>query len=114
MKDEDISKTDFRTRYGHYEYSVMSFGVSNASCVSMEHMNRTFHPHLDKFFVVFIDDIVIYFKSEEHHVEHLHIMIQVLKHKQLCAKLSKCEFLLHEVSFLGHVISNGGISVDPL
>ena len=80
----------------------------------MEYMNRIFHEYLDKFVVVFIDDILVYSKSEEDHAEHLRIMLSVLKEKQLFAKLSKCEFWLKEVSFLGHVISSGGISVDPV
>jgi len=113
VKAEDISKTAFRTRYGHYEYSVMPFGVTNAPGVFMEYMNWIFHPYLDQFVVVFIDDILVYLKSEEEHAEHLRIVLQVLKEKQLFAKLSKCEFWLREVSFLGHVISKGGIVVDP-
>jgi len=112
VKAEDISKTTFRTRYGHYEYSVMPFGVSNAPGVFMEYMNRIFHPFLDRFVVVFIDDILVYSKLEEEHAEHLMVVLRVLKENQLCAKLSKCEFWLREVSFLGHVISKGGIVVD--
>jgi len=114
VKAEDISKIAFKTRYGHYEYSVTPFGVTNAPGVFMEYMNRIFHPYLDQFVVVFIDDILVYSKSEEEHVEHLRIVLQILKEKQLFAKLSKCEFWLREVSFLGHVISKGGIAVDPL
>jgi len=113
VKAEDISKTAFRTRYGHYEYSVMPFGVSNAPGVFMEYMNRIFHPFLDSFVVVFIDDILVYSKSEEEHAEHLRVVLRILKENRLCAKLSKCEFWLREVSFLGHVISKGGIAVDP-
>jgi len=113
VKAEDISKTAFRTRYGHYEYSVMSFGVTNAPGVFMEYMNQIFHRYLDQFVVVFIDDILVYSKSEEEHAEHLRIVLQVLKEKQLFAKLSKFEFWLREVSFLSHVISRGGIAVDP-
>jgi hypothetical protein len=113
VKDEDIQKTAFRTRYGHYEYTVMPFGVTNAPGVFMEYMNRIFHPYLDQFVVVFIDDILVYSKSEEEHVEHLRIVLQVLKEKRLYAKLSKCEFWLREVSFLGHVVSGDGIAVDP-
>jgi len=86
VKAEDISKTAFQMRYGHYEYSVMPFGVSNAPGVFMEYMNRTFHPFLDRFVVVFIDDILVYSKSEEEHAEHLRIVLRVLKEKQLCAK----------------------------
>src|ERR1043165_2015170 len=113
VKDEDIQKTAFRTRYGHYEYSVMPFGVTNAPGVFMEYMNGIFYPYLDRFVVVFIDDILIYSKSEEEHAEHLRIMLEVLKEKKLYAKLSKCEFWLGELSFLGHVISGDGIAVDP-
>ncbi|GAU48050.1 hypothetical protein TSUD_404850 [Trifolium subterraneum] len=113
VKTEDVPKTAFRTRYGHYEYTVMRFGVTNAPGVFMEYMNMTFHSFLDKFVVVFIDDILVYSKSEEEHKEHLRIVLQVLKEKKLYAKLSKCEFWLEEVSFLGHVISGGGIAVDP-
>jgi len=113
VKDEDMQKTAFRTRYSHYEYLVMPFGVSNAPGVFMEYMNRIFHAYLDRFVVVFIDDILIYSKSEEEHAEHLKIVLQVLKEKKLYAKLSKCEFWLNEVSFLGHVISCSGIVVDP-
>ncbi|CAJ2633285.1 unnamed protein product [Trifolium pratense] len=96
VKTEDIPKTAFRTRYGHYEYSVMPFGVTNAPGVFMEYMNRIFHSFLDKFVVVFIDDILVYSKSEEEHKEHLRIVLQVLKEKKLYAKLSKCEFWLKE------------------
>ncbi|GAU44597.1 hypothetical protein TSUD_187870 [Trifolium subterraneum] len=113
VKTEDVPKTTFRTRYGHYEYTVMPFGVTNAPGVFIEYMNRIFHSFLDKFVVVFIDDILVYSKSEEEHKEHLRIVLQVLKEKKLYAKLSKCEFWLEEVSFFGHVISSGGIAVDP-
>ncbi|GAU47013.1 hypothetical protein TSUD_403230 [Trifolium subterraneum] len=111
---EDVPKTAFKTRYGHYEYTVMPFGVTNAPRVFMEYMNRIFHSFLDKFVVVLIDDILVYSKSEEEHKEHLRIVLQVLKEKKLYAKLSKCEFWLKEVSFLGHIISSGSIAVDPV
>ena len=88
-------------------------GVTNAPGVFMEYMNRIFHPYLDKFVVVFIDDILIYSKSDEEHAEHLRVVLELLKEKKLYAKLSKCEFWLSEVSFLGHVISKNGIAVDP-
>jgi len=91
----------------------MSFGVSNAPGVFMEYMNRIFHPFLDHFLVVFIDDILVYSKSKEEHAKHLRIVLRVLKENQLCVKLSKGKFWLREVSFLGHVISKGGIVVDP-
>ena len=113
VKDEDIQKTAFRTRYGHYEYSVMPFGVTNAPGVFMGYMNQIFREYLDKFVVVFIDDILIYSKSEEEHAEHLRLVLEILRDRKLYAKLSKCEFWLKEVSFLGHVIFSGGIAVDP-
>ncbi|WJX17749.1 hypothetical protein P8452_07626 [Trifolium repens] len=113
VKAEDIPKTAFRTRYGHYEYSVMPFGVTNAPGVFMEYMNRIFHSYLDRFVVVFIDDILVYSTTEEEHAKHLRIVLRTLQEKKLYAKLSKCEFWLKEVSFLGHVISSGGIAVDP-
>lgn len=91
----------------------MLFGVSNAPGVFMGYMNGIFHSYLDQFLVVVIDDILIYSKSEEEHNEHLKVVLQTVKEKKLYAKLSKCEFWLKEVSFLGHVISNDGIVVDP-
>nr|KYP33904.1 Retrovirus-related Pol polyprotein from transposon 17.6 [Cajanus cajan] len=112
VRAEDVPKTAFRTRYGHYEYLVMPFGVTNAPGVFMDYMNKIFHPYLDRFVVVFIDDILVYSKTREEHVEHLRIVLQTLKEKQLYAKLSKCEFWLDSVNFLGHVISEGGIAVD--
>ncbi|MCI24121.1 retrotransposon protein, partial [Trifolium medium] len=114
VKAEDVPKTAFRTRYGHYEYIVMSFGVTNAPAIFMEYMSRIFHPFLDKFVVVFIDDILIYSKSEEEHKDHLRIILQVLEEKKLYAKLSKCEFWMKKISFLGHVISSEGLVVDPV
>ena len=112
VKAEDIQKTTFRTRYGHYEYQVMHFGVTNALAIFIDYMNRIFHPFLDQFVVIFIDDILIYSKTFEEHEEHLRIVLQILKEKKLYAKLSKCEFWLEEVKFLGHVISNKGVLVD--
>ncbi|XP_027368665.1 uncharacterized protein LOC113874650 [Abrus precatorius] len=103
VKDEDIPKTAFRTRYGHYEYIVMPFGVTNAPAVFMDYMNQIFRPFLDRFVVVFIDDILIYSSSSEEHAEHLRTVLSVLREKQLYATLSKCEFWLEEVKFLGHV-----------
>lgn len=113
MKLEDIQKTSLRMRYGRYEYSTMSFGVSNASGVFMEYMDKIFHLYLDQFVVVFVDDIHIYSKSDEEHMGHLRIVLQTLKENQLYAKLSKCKFWLREVSFLDYEISSGGIVVDP-
>ena len=109
----DIPKTTFSTRYGLYEYLVMSFGLTNAPAYFMYLMNSVFMPELDKFIVVFIDDILIYSKTEEEHARHLHIVLQRLREHQFYAKFSKCDFWLKEVPFLGHVISAEGISVDP-
>ncbi|XP_057733960.1 uncharacterized protein LOC130949182 [Arachis stenosperma] len=92
VRDEDIPKTTFRTRYGHYEYTMMSFGLTNAPVVFMDYMNRIFRPYLDKFIIVFIDDILVYSKSEEEHADHLRTVLQILRDRKLYAKLSKCEF----------------------
>lgn len=92
VKDKEIPKIKFVNQYNHYKYLVMSFGVSNAPCVFMEYMNRIFHPYLDQFVVVFIDNILVYSKSDEDHVRHLRTIFQVLKENKLYAKLSKCEF----------------------
>ncbi|KAG8496911.1 hypothetical protein CXB51_008092 [Gossypium anomalum] len=113
VRDSDIPKTAFRTRYGHYEFLVMPFGLTNAPAVFMDLMNRIFRPYLDRFVVVFIDDILVYSRDETEHAEHLRLVLQILRDKQLYAKFSKCEFWLREVSFLGHVVSASGIRVDP-
>ncbi|WKA06902.1 hypothetical protein VitviT2T_024780 [Vitis vinifera] len=112
VRSEDVSKTAFRTRYGHYEFLVMSFGLTNAPVAFMDLMNRVFKPYLDQFVVVFIDDILVYSKTREEHERHLGIILQTLRDKQLYAKLKKCEFWLDKVSFLGHVVTKDGISVD--
>jgi hypothetical protein len=109
----DIPKTAFITKYGLYEYTVMSFGLTNAPAFFMYLMNSVFMDYLDKFVVVFIDDILIYSQSEEEHVEHLKMVLQRLQEHQLYAKLSKCEFWIHEVLFLGHIINQDGLAVDP-
>ncbi|WVZ93935.1 LOW QUALITY PROTEIN: hypothetical protein U9M48_039884 [Paspalum notatum var. saurae] len=110
IRPSDIPKTAFITRFGLYEYTVMSFGLTNAPPYFMNLMNKVFMEYLDKFVVVFIDDILIYSKTEEEHEEHLRLKLR--EHK-LYAKLSKCEFWLHQVPFLGHIVSKGGIMVDP-
>ena len=113
IRRTDIPKTAFVTRYGLYEFTVMSFGLTNAPAYFMYLMNKVFMEYLDKFVVVFIDDILVYSKNEEEHEEHLRLVLQKLREHQLYAKFSKCEFWLKEVSFLGHIISNGGVAVIP-
>ncbi|KAI4321445.1 hypothetical protein MLD38_034825 [Melastoma candidum] len=113
VQDSDVMKTAFRTRYGHYEFLVMSFGLTNAPAAFMELMNRIFRPYLDQFVVVFIDDILVYSKSMEEHADHLRLVLEVLRQNQLYAKLSKCEFWMSSVSFLGHIVFVEGIAVDP-
>ncbi|KAL8123967.1 hypothetical protein AgCh_011826 [Apium graveolens] len=112
IKAEDILKTAFRTRYGHYEFLVMAFGLTNAPAAFMDLMNRVFKKYLDKFIIVFIDDILIYSKIEEENAAHLRMTLEILRKEQLYAKFSKCEFWLKEVQFLGHIISREGIQVD--
>ncbi|GJS32074.1 putative reverse transcriptase domain-containing protein [Tanacetum coccineum] len=113
VREQDISKTAFRTRYGHYEFLVMPFGLTNAPAVFMDLMNRIFHEYLDKFVIVFIDDILVYSKSEEEHERHLRIVLEILRQKKLYAKFLKCEFWLQQVTFLGHIVSADGIIMDP-
>jgi hypothetical protein len=113
IRASDIPKMAFSTRYGLYEYLVMSFALTNAQAYFMYLMNLVFMPELDKFVVVFIDDILVYSKNEAEHTKHLHIVLQRLCDHQLYAKLSKCDFWLREIKFLGHTISQDGVSVDP-
>jgi hypothetical protein len=113
IQPSDIAKTAFTTRYGLYEYTVMSFRLTNAPAYFMYLMNKVFMEYLNKFMVVFIDDILVYSRNEEKHEEHLRLVLQKLGDNQLYAKLSKCEFWLKEVSFLGYFITSGGIAVDP-
>jgi hypothetical protein len=113
IRSEDIPKTAFSTRYRLYEYLVLSFGLTNAHAHCMYLMNSVYMPELDKFVVVFINDILIYSNSEEEHVWHLCVILQRLWDHQLYAKFSKCGFWLKEVPFLGHIISAEGIAVDP-
>nr|GFA98117.1 reverse transcriptase domain-containing protein [Tanacetum cinerariifolium] len=113
VRDEDIPKTTFRTRYGHYEFQVLPFGLTNAPAVSMDLMNRVCKPYLDKFVIVFIDDILIYSRNEEEHANHLRIILELLKKEKLYAKFSKCDFWIRIVQFLGHLIDSLGLHVDP-
>ena len=112
VKEVDVPKIDFRTRYGHYEFLVMPFGLTNAPAAFMDLMTRVFCPYLDQFVMVFIDDILVYSKYAQEHEHHLRIVLQTLREAHLFAKLSKCDFCLKEVSFLGHIVSAEGIRVD--
>ncbi|GJU71213.1 putative reverse transcriptase domain-containing protein [Tanacetum coccineum] len=113
VREEDIPKTAFKTHYGHYEFQVMPFGLTNAPAVFMDLMNQVCKPYLDRFVIIFIDDILIYSKSREEHEGHLKLILKLLKEEELYAKFSKCEFWLSKVQFLGHVIDSEGIHVDP-
>ncbi|GKB88963.1 putative reverse transcriptase domain-containing protein [Tanacetum coccineum] len=113
VRDEYIPKTAFRTRYGHYEFQVMAFGLTNAPAVFMDLMNRVCKPHLDKFVIVFTDDILIYSCNKEEHKDCLRIILELLKKDKLYAKFSKCDFWISIVQFLEHVIDSRGIHVDP-
>ena len=113
VHDEDVSKTAFRTRYGHFEFLVMPFGLTNAPAAFIDLMNMIFRSYLDQFVIVFIDDILIYLGSGEEHAEHLRIVLQTLWEHRLYAKLSKCQFWLDSVAFLGHIVSVEGVSMDP-
>ena len=112
VREEDIPKTAFVTRYGSYEYTVMSFGLTNAPATFSHLMNYIFMEYLDKFVVVYLDDILVYSKNKEH-AEHLRLVLEKLREHQLYAKYSKCEFWLPEVTYLGHVISKDGIAINP-
>nr|GEW84540.1 putative reverse transcriptase domain-containing protein [Tanacetum cinerariifolium] len=113
VHEDDIPKTAFKTCYVHFEFIVMPFGLTNTPAVFMDRMNKVCRPNLDKFMIVFIDNILIYFKTRVEHVEHLTLVLELLKKEKLYAKFSKCEFWLKEVQFLGHVINGNGIYVDP-
>ena len=113
VQESDVPKTAFRTRYRCYEFLVMPFGLTNAPTDFMDLMNQVFQRYLDRFVIVFIDDILMYSSSSEEHSEHLRIVLQTLRERQLYSKLSKCQFWLDRVAFLGHVISVEGVNVDP-
>ncbi|GJS08571.1 putative reverse transcriptase domain-containing protein [Tanacetum coccineum] len=113
VRDEDIPNTAFRTRYGHYEFQVRPFGLTNALGVFMDLMNRVCKPYLDKFVIVFINDILIYSRNKEEHANHLRIILELLRKEKLYAKLSKCDFWIRIMQFLGHLIDSQGLHVDP-
>ncbi len=113
VKSEDVHKMTFRMRYGYYEFTVMPFGLANGLTTFMDLMNRVFQLFLDRFFVVFIDDILIYSRSDIEQEKHFRKVLQVFRERGLSAKLKKCKFWLRKVAFNGHVISETGVSVDP-
>nr|GEZ40306.1 putative reverse transcriptase domain-containing protein [Tanacetum cinerariifolium] len=113
VRDEDIPKTAFRTRYEHYEFQVMPFGLTSAPAVFMDLMNCVYKPYLDKFMIVFIDDILIYSRNKEEHANHLRIILELLRKEKLYANFSKFDFWISVVQFLGHVIDSQGLHVDP-
>ncbi|GKA09089.1 putative reverse transcriptase domain-containing protein, partial [Tanacetum coccineum] len=113
VHEDDIPKSVFRTHYGHFKFTIMPFGLTNAPTIFMDFMNIVCRPYLDKFVIVFIDDILIYSKTQEEYVKHLRLVLGLLKRGKLYAKFSKCEFWLREMQFLGHVINDNGIHVDP-
>ena len=113
VREADIPKIAFRMRYGHFKFIVMPFGLMNAPATFMDLMHRVLKHYLDQFFVVFVDDILIYSKSKVEHEDHLRVVLQILRDHQLYAKFRKCEFWLIEVKFLGHVVLASGVSVDP-
>ncbi|GKC25274.1 putative reverse transcriptase domain-containing protein, partial [Tanacetum coccineum] len=112
VHEDDIPKTAFRTRYRHLEFTIMPFGLTNALAIFMDLMNRVCSLYLDKFVIVFIDDILVYSKTQEEHKVHLGLVLELLKKEKLYAKFSKFEFWLREVQFLRHVINEDGIHVD--
>nr|GEV18695.1 putative reverse transcriptase domain-containing protein [Tanacetum cinerariifolium] len=112
VKEQDVSKTAFRTHYVHYEFLVMPFGLTNALAIFIDLMNRVFHEYLERFIIVFIDDILVYSMTKEEHEDHLHIVLKILRQKKLYAKFSKCDFWLGQVAFLGHIVSADGITMD--
>nr|GEV07999.1 reverse transcriptase domain-containing protein [Tanacetum cinerariifolium] len=113
IKEEDIPITAFKTRYGQFKFQVMPFGLTNVPTVFIDLMNRVCKPYLDKFFIVFIDGILIYSKNKEKHGKHVKIILELIKKERLYAKFSKCDFRLDSVQFPGHVIDRNGVHVDP-
>ena len=113
IKDEDIPKTAFKSRYGHYEFTVMSFGLTNAPATFNRLMQDIFKRQLDKYVLVFFDDILIYSKDEEEHEKHVREVLSILREHQLYAKMSKCTFFAKKVEYLGFIVSKEGIALDP-
>lgn len=113
ITSEDVHKTTFQTRYEHYEFTVMPFGLTNAPTAFMDLMKRVFKSYLDRFVIVFINDILVYSRSEEEHEEHLRVVLQLLQEEKLYVKLKKCDFWLQKVAFLGHMIAADGVFIDP-
>lgn len=113
IDEKDIFKTAFRTRYGHYEFKVMPFGLTNAPATFMNLMNNVLEEYLDKFVIVYIDDILVYSKNQTEHREHLELVLEKLRKHELYAKESKCELFKEEIDFLGHIINKDGVKMDP-
>jgi transposase InsO family protein len=113
IAEQDVPKTAFRTRYGHFEWKVMPFGLTNAPATFQHLMNKILQPYLDKFVVVYLDDILIFSKTPEEHLEHVSKVLEVLRDNQMYVGLDKCAFGLSEIDFLGHVVSAEGIKPDP-
>jgi hypothetical protein len=113
IKEDDVPKTEFKMRFGHYEFTILLFGLTNSPRVFMSLMNGVFREYLDKFIQVIIDDILIYSRTTEEHDEHLHLVLQCLREHKLYGKLSKCSFYQSRIHYLGHVIFGEGITVDP-
>ena len=112
IEPNDVRKTAFRTRYGHYEFVVMTYGLTNVPAAFMKMMNGIFRDFLDEFVIIFIDDILVYSRSKEDHERHLRAVIERLREHKLFAKLSKCSFWQKSIGFLRHIVSDQGVSVD--
>ena len=110
--EDDVFKTGFRTRYGHYEFLVLPFGLTNAPATFQQMMNDVFRPYLGKFVIVFLDDILVYSRTLEEHAMHLRVVLDILRKEVLFAKESKCDFFRHELTYLGHVITSNGVHID--
>ena len=113
FRGEDVQKTAFRTCYGHYDFVVMPFGLTNAPAAFVDLMNRVCRPMLDRSVIVFIDEILFYSKTQEQHEENLREVLETLRRERLFAKFSKCDICLRKVQFLGHLVNQEGILVDP-